>query len=382
MANPHSAISPSSAERWFNCPGSLREVAKCPPQPPSEYAQEGSRAHRFAELALRGTPEIPESPEMAEAIQVYLDVIDEDLIKYGLSRKDLLIEHKFILKNIHKDAYGTCDAVLPVFLTKAIVYDFKYGSGVAVDAEDNKQGLYYALGASQAGDYTDFEIVIVQPRAIHKQGPIRRWSVTKAELDGFADELKRSIAAATEPTAPLHAGLWCKKTFCPAVVCCPAIRHDMERAAMVAFDEPVENKLPKPESLTPLMLRRLLDNIPLIDTFIKAVEAYALTMANKGEEVLGYKLVARKSNRKWKDEDAVVKKFGKGVATKVITEVLSPSQLEAKLKESMKLKEAKAAVEPLTFKPDTGNVLVPESDPRDAVQPRLEQTFGDESLFQ
>ena len=59
--------------------------------------------------------------------------------------------------------------------------------------------------------------------------------------------------------------------------------------------------------------------------------------------------------------------------------VLSPSQLETELKGLMPLKEAKAKVAPLTFKPDTGNVLVPLSDPRDEVKPKLEQEFTDVS---
>ena len=62
-----------------------------------------------------------------------------------------------------------------------------------------------------------------------------------------------------------------------------------------------------------------------------------------------------------------------------------PSQLETELKKLTTLKDAKAKVEPFTFKPDAGNTLVPNTDPREAVQPKLEQTFGDvveESLFE
>ena len=47
----------------------------------------------------------------------------------------------------------------------------------------------------------------------------------------------------------------------------------------------------------------------------------------------------------------------------------------------MTLKEAKKEVEDLTFKPDTGNVLVPYSDPREEVKPKLEQVFGNEDLL-
>ena len=390
----HSQIGASSAERWFNCPGSVREVAKCPPQPESEYAKEGIAAHRLAEMCLRsgngphehcGVPiwGIMVTPEMAEAVQLYLDVIDADLEKYHLMRKDLQIEHQFYLKEIHPDAYGTSDAVLPVFLTKCIVYDFKYGSGIAVDAEDNRQGLYYALGASMLGDYDEFEVVIVQPRAMHKLGPVRRWCVSKADLEVFAKQLKLAIYATQQANAPLHCGEWCKKTFCPALIQCPEAKKKMESAALMVFDADVEeigSAPPAIENLLPETIKRILDMTPVIDAYLKAVEAYALDTVNKGGNIPGYKLVARRSNRKWKDESEVKAKFGK-TAVRVVEEVLSPSQLETELKALMTLKEAKKEVESYTFKPDAGNVLVPLSDARDEVKPKLEQIFGNEDLL-
>ena len=387
----HSRVSASQCERWWNCPGSVRLVSTCPPQPDNEYAKEGRVAHKVAEICLTKfenpyslTGKVMEgvtvTDEMAEAVQMYLDVIDADLEKYRLTLADLQVEHKFHLTQIHPDAYGTNDANLQIFLKKCIVYDFKYGSGIAVDAEDNKQGLYYALGASLEGDYDDYEIVIVQPRAVHKSGPVRRWCVNRATLEAFGEDLRVHIEQTEKEGAPLLCGEWCQKTFCPAIVCCPSVKHDMEQAAMVVFDaEPVDTP-PKPETLTPIMLRRLLGMIPIIDAYLRAVESYALDQANKGVYILDYKLVARRSNRKWRDEQAVKAKWGK-MAVRTVEEVLSPSQLEGELKAIMKLKEAKAEIEPLTFKPDTGTVLVPVDDPRPEVKPLLTQTFTDESLF-
>ena len=370
----------------------MREVAKCPPQPESIYAKEGTVAHTLAQIALtdgldpyrliRSTYEgVPVTYEMVEAIQVYLDVIEADIVQYGVPKKTLQVEKEFKLPQIHPDCRGTNDANLPVFLTKVIVYDFKYGSGIAVDAEDNKQGLYYALGASTEGDYDEFEIVIVQPRAIHKKGPVRRWCINKATLNAFAEELKAAVKATEKPDAPLHCGEWCKKTFCPALICCLEARQTMQKAALVAFDGPVATTTPpNPENLTVGQLQRLLDMTPVIDAYLKAVESYALDLADKGDKIPGYKLVARRSNRIWKDEEEVKKKFGAS-ATRTVIEVLSPSQLEAEFKKLTSAKEAKAEVEPLTFKPDTGNVLVPENDAREAVRPKLEQVFSDENLF-
>lgn len=47
----HALLSPSSAHRWCNCPGSVA-LTKDLPNVSSPYAEEGTRAHRLAELAL------------------------------------------------------------------------------------------------------------------------------------------------------------------------------------------------------------------------------------------------------------------------------------------------------------------------------------------
>lgn len=225
----HSKIGASSCERWWNCPGSVALIDTLPPQPTSEYATEGTAAHKLAEICLtkgliaeqmvgqtipaeNGTVRVV-TEEMAEAVQVYLDVIRTDMKKYKVHPSDLSIEHRFHLVHIDKDAYGTNDASLKVAFTKVIVYDYKHGAGVAVDAEDNKQGLFYAEGAAHGEEIDEVEIVIVQPRAIHKDGPIRRWTVSKGNLADFAVLLKAKAAATKDPNAPRRCGDWCRKTF-------------------------------------------------------------------------------------------------------------------------------------------------------------------------
>ena len=47
----HALLSPSAAHRWCNCPGSVA-LTKDLPNASSPYAEEGTRAHRLAELAL------------------------------------------------------------------------------------------------------------------------------------------------------------------------------------------------------------------------------------------------------------------------------------------------------------------------------------------
>lgn len=397
----HSQVGASSCERWWNCPGSVRLAASLPPQPVSAYAKDGTKAHALAEYALRQNIDaflaserysldcsvkddigVGISMEMVEAVQVYLDVIDEDILKYKMKKADLEIEKQFQLIHIHPDARGTNDANLGVFLDRLIVYDFKYGKGVAVEAEENKQMMYYALGALSGGDYDVVECVIIQPRAIHRDGPIRRWALSKSDLLDFGQELKKRIVETQSASAALVCGDHCNKYFCPAIAVCPAVKSRVGEVAVGVFDEApigVVRTLPSPENLTPAALKKLLDTVPIIDTWIKAVEDYALNLANNGGRVEGYKLVKKRSIRQWKDEDVVLGKWPT-YAGRVVTEVLSPTQLETVLKEKLEItkKAAGQLIEEFTYKPDTGTVLVQESDPREAVRPRLESVFSNE----
>lgn len=384
MTKPiHSKIGASSCERWWNCPGSVALVASCPPQPESPYAAEGTAAHAMAERCLKynmdatdcvGKDRADFTEEMAEAVQVYLDVIRADMAKYKVHVSDLAIEHRFHLVHIDENAYGTNDANLKVAFTKIIVYDYKHGAGVAVDAEDNKQGLYYAIGAAYGEEIDEIEVVIVQPRAIHKDGPVRRWTVSKADLNDFAEAMKERIAATKDPIAAVKAGDWCKKTFCPAMAICPAIRGRVEQDAMVVFTDKPLKTLPKPEELTPLMLRRLLEGMPLIEEWLKAVFAYAQQKANNGEQVYGFKLVrGREGNRKWKDESEVKKQFGEKCLE---ASVMSPTKFEKELGK----KDFAAFAAAVVTRSEGKIILVPLDDPREEVNANITQVFETEQL--
>lgn len=386
MSNPtpvHSKIGASTCERWWNCPGSVRLVEACPPQKESPYAAEGTAAHELGEICLRDGSDAAShigefakngyefTDEMAEAVQMYLDVIRFDMATYDLKIEDIKIEHRFHLSHIDEMAYGTNDCNLPVFLDKVVVYDYKHGQGVAVDAEENKQLLYYALGAVELGEYDTIEVVIVQPRAIHKDGPIRRWTITADDLHIFANELRERIKLTKKPKAEVKAGVWCKKTFCPAMATCPAIRKTVETEAMVIFDRPSPT-LPSPETLSPETLCRILDTMPLAEEWFKAVWAYAEAKANNGDKLLGYKLVQGcEGNRKWSDEGRVSAEFFDVHGDKIYDiKLKSPAALEKVVGK----KEIKK-VNNLITRAEGKIILVPESDPREMVQPTATKVF-------
>lgn len=393
MTKAHSSIGASTCERWWNCPGSVKLIETLPPQPTSEYAEEGTAAHELAEVCLRLGMDAQEAKdeyaiakngvewtdEMAEHVQVYLNVIREDMAQYNLTVKDLQIEQKFHLTHIDEDAFGTNDANLRKFLTKIIVYDLKYGKGKVVEVEDNKQGLYYASGAAIQGDYDEIEIVIVQPRAYHKDGPVRRWTITRQDLVAFEESLKAAIANTRDPKAPLTCGEWCQKTFCPALGVCPAVKGYVSKKAGTVFDEYKEGKhidLPVPQHITPAQLRRLLNSIPLIDAWIKAVQGHAMGIAMRGERVLGYKLVrGKEGNRKWADSQVVIKSLSKDVKNQ--DDLFEPRTLKSPAQMDKLGKVVKEKVKELVTRSEGRLMLVEEDDPREEVSASAEVAFSD-----
>lgn len=176
----HSRIGASSMSRWSKCPASVR-LSKDMPNTSSAYAEEGTRAHELAEYVLTNKrwPINVESDEMLDAVQVYVDFIDTGICysnKDGFQSRPtwMKVEEKFHLKELHPDLFGTSDCTLYFEEEKLLmVIDYKHGQGLAVEAENNPQLMYYALGAlmKTKAACSHVEMVIVQPRCFHPDGP-------------------------------------------------------------------------------------------------------------------------------------------------------------------------------------------------------------------
>lgn len=386
----HSPIGASSCERWLNCPGSVNLAKGLPPSKSSIYAATGTVAHMLGEQALNryisadpmnGAPyselqdevgrsyvesdfEIEVTEEMAEAVEVYLDAVIDLHIKYCA---DIKPEVRFHMPHIDPQAFGTCDAMLYATLDRIIVIDYKHGQGHAVEVENNYQLKYYALGAyySLPEDLRDIgyvEMVIVQPRAKHLDGPVRSCVITKAELLAFEVELKEAIARVRAADASLQVGKWC--TFCTARPVCPALRKDIEEKACLVFDkieqEPLE--LPEVSTIQPERLAKLMENAALFRSWCDSVAALATALAEKGVEIPGYKMVDKYGNRRWINEKDVESAYSLELGDDLYNKKLkSPAQLEKILK------KRKDELVDYVEKPLTGRVLVPVSDGRHEV---------------
>lgn len=413
----HSNVSASSCERWWNCPGSVALSTKLPPAAPTKYAAEGTAAHALCEKYLYNkihyqckwdaTYEIGETyeaddfrfkvnEEMAEAANLYVDTIMQDIKRIGCNlRKHVQlfgndkeawkhwdvdtqesvyvnwvnIEQNFELKDVDSEARGTNDASIFVPGETLIVYDFKYGAGIPVEAEENKQMLYYAIGAAgdKLLDFKSIELVIVQPRAEHPQGPVRRWVTTPQYVAQFKKELKEHIAQTRTPDAKTCTGKWCR--FCNAKLICPAMRDKAYEVAKVDFMQTNSVKIPDPKTLSIEQIKLFLDNADILENYITAVREHAFNLLNRGEEIEGYKLVkSGKTHRKWNAEDeeiAAMLSLELGIDEKQLyqTKLKTPAQVEKLVKGS------KDIINSYSFKPEGELKLVKEENIKEKQTP-------------
>lgn len=375
----HSKLGASSAHRWLSCPGSVR-LSVGIPRTSSVYADEGTAAHELAETCLRsgipaahhigtritvGETAFEVSEEMAAAVQVYLDTVSADFT--ATKGGTMAVESRFHLDWLYDGLFGTNDAMVGEPFGVLRVYDYKHGAGYAVEAEDNCQMMYYALGAAHGDAYEEVELVIVQPRASHPDGPVRRCRMPIDQLNRWAQEVLLPGAIATEADdAPVHAGSHCK--FCPARAICPAQKElAMSVAKEVFADKP--KALPAPTALAITDLKRILDASEMIESWLGACRDYAKTMLETGQatpDMIGYKLVAGRASRKWTDEADAEKWLVTILDQEAYTKkLLSPSQAEKLLKGA-----AKKALEPLVTI-TRGSQLAPASDKREALPPGM-----------
>lgn len=393
----HAKLAPSSAHRWIACPGSI-QMAEGIEENFSVFAAEGTAAHMLAERCLAsGTdaahfrdytiktaagkgktwlfaPRQEETPdgetsflvdaEMVDGVQVYLDVCNN----LAAESEEFEIEQRLDISSLVPRCYGTGDAIAyrssPT--RRVTIVDLKYGKGVAVEVEENEQELTYAAGVAQRyhnRGIDEVELVIVQPRASHRDGPVRRWATDVVGLYEHVFALQHAALAVDQPNAPLVAGAHCK--FCKAAAVCPALRD----AALAVIDARTSNGkiigMSDPRIVPFADWKVEQGNINLVKQWAKSREEYAHAESVRGRPPQGSKLVDKRATRKWDDETVAVETLRMfDLPDDVIyeTTLRSPAQLEKELP----VKDRKIIGDLATAK-SNGTVIAPIDDPRPAV---------------
>lgn len=393
-ARAHARLAPSAAHRWMHCPGSVR-LSEGMPNETSSFAAEGTAAHELCAAVLTEggfvadrlgryvdvkTAKIVDTPEdtddenrffeiteeMADAVAMYVDHVK------GLAgaNSGLEVEQRLDMTHLHPGIFGTGDATVFDPVDRHLhVCDFKYGKGVAVDADDNPQLLLYAAGAARRLHNAQIEKLtmhIVQPRAPHPKGPIRSYEIDLLDLFEFEDTLAAAAAETDKPDAVVVAGDWCR--FCPAQPVCPTVRAKRLAAAAEEFGdvgEPIA--LAPPETLSDEKLGALLREADQIGNYVKAVQEYAHAQAMVGKMPAGFKLVAKRAVRKWRNEqEARAKLLALAIEPFEEPKLKSPAKVEGQFPGKNKAERQKAMADLVEAK-SSGTNLVPVDDPRQGV---------------
>ena len=385
----HSILGPSGAAGWMGCAGSVN-AQKPYPREENIYAANGTAAHIVAEKCLKqGSDaekflgkkitvadwEFEVDREMVVGVQMYLDVVRKDAKE--MKCKKIHIEKRLDMSRVHPDIFGTSDVVLH---TKKLlkVFDLKYGRGV-VEVRENPQPLLYGVGAllefDKNKEVEEIEMIIVQPRTTN---PIRRWTVTRKYMNDFAKVARAAALATDDPDAPRTPGekqcQWCShKPHCPEVEA-----FALEKA-MAEFDDDDDLVVPEVEDMGDNTLAEVLHWSAFIKSYLNAVEAKALKMLERGEEVDGFKLVDKRPVRSWKDSDKAIKALKRtyGLRSEDLYHpgaMLSPPQMEKLLTKPQREKMN----DKLVVKTSSGTKMVPEGDPATEVSAGIESDFADD----
>lgn len=375
----HAKYSASGSHRWLNCPASIELSKRAPPSEESVYAKEGTEAHSCLELVLKEyfnpKKQIEALGPLMHAIKemgLYSDEIIEHIFTTAKHIRDLSakamapeikIEHKVDLSFVYPDTFGTVDCALVEEFGTLTVIDLKFGAGVPVGAKENSQLIFYALGLAHEYNYNfaEIKIVIIQPRAEHPDGPMREWTLGVEELLEWKDKFISGVAKCEDPQAEFTSGEHCK--FCPAKPICPELSTTAMKQALIDFDAELGAvTLPAITDKTPIAyLPQALDASEKLTVWIKALKEAAFNALKRGEKIQGYKLVDKRSTRKWVNaEEAALEArpiFGEEIFE---TRLKTPAQFE----KTFGKKDAKGFLGAHASDVSTGVTLVKESDPR------------------
>lgn len=362
----HAILSPSAASRWLTCTPSARLELKFE-NVESDFAREGTLAHAICECLLNGylasgSPFLTisewkyfkEQEFYTEAMYEHCQAYASYVLSFFAEGDILKVEQRIDLSAIAPESFGTSDSWIYKPVTKHLhVLDLKYGKGVPVSAEDNKQLKLYAAGIieelSYLYDINAITIHIYQPRIQNNSS----FTFSIEELSKWINKIIPLARLAFDGEGEFVAGDHC--LFCRAKATCRAIAEYNTELAKHDFKDP--------NLLEDVEIIEIIERKSIFESWIKAVSEHALSEAVKGKAWPGYKLVEGKADRKYQDEAAIEKVL----LTKLfISDMHKPKQLLGitELIKKIGTTAFNEHIAPLLFKPKGAPTLVPVSDAR------------------
>jgi hypothetical protein len=368
----HARLSASSAERWLNCPGSIKlsESMTQARRGTSVYADRGTALHTVSEQFFRDQRvklDVGERIEIRDKDGVrYYEIEDEDIAgvelytsfvdKYLMQSLWSGIEVPLQLSDIHPDLGGTADVVCLLYDGTLAVIDLKTGRGLMVDPTENPQMLQYGLGAyntmpdDMRKRVKQVQLIVIQPWATLGD-TVKIWATDPAFLIEHAVTLTLAVLAVEQGTT-LRVGDWCR--FCPARISCPALYKEIHETIVPAV---LEAEQVTEAKLTPEAIGKVLAVWSYVDSMVDNLRQYAQKLAEAGVDIPYCKLVPKRSRYIWEDEAyaaAFLEELGYSDEQIYERKLISPSK-------ATKLvgKDQKDLIEALKYNTSSGTNLVP-----------------------
>lgn len=307
----HAPLPPSSADRWWHCPGSVYMGTLAPPEIEGEPAREGTAAHWAAceEASGRGATVGQITPEGWVLDQDQIDGAEQFAKHLPPAIMNLaLLEQKLYMNgprvHIHQHCSGTTDlGAVDHNARRAYLSDYKYGHGY-VPVYQSPQLVLYGAGlvnrVPAIGPGWTFEFAIVQPRVYHRDGHVRRWVATYEELEPIWTSLAWAAEEATGANPRLQTGPHCE--HCPARHMCPALHADVSE---ISRRLEVAAPLDLPDNALGFELRQLYRMKELLDARISGLEVDATTRIRSGRSLPWLKLDSKPGRSNWTVPDRV-----------------------------------------------------------------------------
>ena len=306
--------------QWPKCAGSIRECKNYFNQV-SSAAIDGTGSHELLELVLNGGKQVSTKDYINRTIKVgHKDkpdgwVIEEDrarrvqiAIDYIAKRLKELGENAILLTE-HKtnpgerygrdDWWGTCDVTL---FNESTIEVIDYKDGWIYVPVTTSQLVGCGIGQIDIVknefncDIQTIVKTIIQPR---NDDSIRSITHTIKQNDELGQILADAAKNTDDPNAPLTPGDHCR--WCSHIDNCN-VRNEIATTII--------NGSVNPQDMTEQQLSQANDAIPMIKSFIEALEREAITRIEDGKIIDGYRIVNGKlPHLKWLNEDEAISKL-------------------------------------------------------------------------
>lgn len=324
----HAVIAPSSLAMTVACPASVKLQASLPPLPETEEEAEGTAAHWVA-LSYAAGNRYPVGTEFNLNGRVW--TIDEEM-EYGAlmyveaiggPHSSLRLEDPVTIPRIHPTlCWGTPDAwrYIPDYyianldrIVKLLrVADYKYGHRF-IEVYDNYQLVAYVAGIMERLQLDDndedlwLELILVQPRNYHRDGPVRRWLIHASEIRALVNIAYNAAQEALGDTPRAITSEHCRD--CRARVNCRT--YQTQSMSLVDFSSSAE--------LVQLSSEAIGHELALVEDAIKRLEGrktglamHAETHLRQGHRVANYHMEPGESRLIYKDDVTAEEIIGMG----------------------------------------------------------------------